>query len=205
MKFDDVLQALSDKVRTMKAQGLSSKKEDAKVASLESNDADDTWRRKAASPPKLNPPPKTTTIKCFYCNASHPLERCNKLRNMPIEKRTEVLKKDGRCFRCLQKENHIAKTCQSEGFKCANTDCGYNHPTILCGLREMYKKRQEEKASQPSDGNQRPARNNKNIKENKSTEPRKSDASNGPSTSNAAAPGTSEDASVVNTHNVNNI
>ena len=202
MKFDDLLQALSDKVRTMKAQGVSSKKDDAKIASLESND---NWKKKAAASPKSNPPSKTTTIKCFFCNASHPLERCNKLRNMPIEKRTEVLKKDGRCFRCLGKDGHIAKNCQSEGFKCANTDCGYNHPTILCGLRDMYRKRQEEKAAQASDGNQKTNRNNKNGKESKSTDPPMNDASSIPSTSSAAAPGTAAEAATTNTHNVNNI
>ena len=104
MKFEDVLQALSDKVRTMKAQGVSSKKDDAKIAAQEGNDNNDAWKTAAASPPKQNPPTKRPVIKCFVCNASHPLEKCNKLRNMPIERRTEILRKDGRCFRCLEKK-----------------------------------------------------------------------------------------------------
>ena len=149
----------------MKAQGVSSKKEEAaKVASLDGNEegngSGDTWRTKAASPPKKGANKKQTSIKCFLCNASHPLERCNKLLNMDLEQRTEILKKDGRCYRCLEKKEHIAKFCQSEGFKCAT--CGYNHPTILCGLRQlMQKKRQEQEASngnQSSKGN--PRKNN---------------------------------------------
>ena len=146
MKFEDMLQALSDKVRTMKAQGISSNKDDAKIAAFDRNDNNDTWRKKAASPPNQNPPTKSSVIKCFVCNASHPLEKCNKLRNMTIERRTEILRKDNRCFRCLEKDGHIAKFCQSEGFKCS--ECPYNHPTILHGLYEMrQKQRQEQNAA----------------------------------------------------------
>ena len=144
MKFEDLLQALSDRVRTMKAQGVSSKKEDsAKLAPLDGNDNNNKgngnnnmWKRKAESPPKQGQNKKTSTVRCFLCNASHPLERCNKLLNLGLEKTMEILRKDGRCYRCLEKPTpyHIAKFCTSEGFKCANTDCGYNHPTILCGL-----------------------------------------------------------------------
>ena len=165
MKFDDLLHSISDRVRTMKAQGISAKKEDsAKMAPLEGNEAanpkgndrNDMWKRKVESPPKPSTGKKQKTIKCFVCNASHPLERCNKLLNMELEQRTEILKKDGRCYRCLEKPTpyHIAKFCNSEGFKCA--DCGYNHPTILCGLRQlMQKKRQEQEAAQAQGGNQR--------------------------------------------------
>ena len=149
----------------MKAQGLSSKREDsAKMAPLEGSetanskgdDRNDMWKRKVESPPKQSSGKKQKVVKCFLCNASHPLERCNKLLNMPLEQRTEVLKKDGCCYRCLEKPTpyHIAKFCPSEGFKCA--DCGYNHPTILCGLRQlMQKKRQEQEAAQAQKGNQR--------------------------------------------------
>ena len=85
MSFDDLLQAISDKVRTMKAQGFSSKKEEsAKIQALDGNEKDDAWKRKAESPPKPQPPKKQKTISCFICNASHPLEKCNKLLSMPL-------------------------------------------------------------------------------------------------------------------------
>ena len=51
MDFDDMLQAVSDKIRTMKAQGVAPKKEDqAKIAALQGNTPG--WNKKAASPPK---------------------------------------------------------------------------------------------------------------------------------------------------------
>ena len=139
-------------------------------------------------------------VSCFLCNASHPLEKCNKLLNMPLERRTEILKKDRRCFRCLEKEGHIAKFCQSEGFKCA--DCGFNHPTILCGLRKlMQEKKKEQIAAQNSDGKQKATKPSSN--EGTST-------SNGGSTagSTAASSGastSSSEASNRTTHNVNSI
>ena len=164
------------------------------------------------SPPKPQPNKKPKTVSCFVCNASHPLEKCNKLLNMPLEKRTEILRKDRRCFRCLEKENHIAKFCQSEGFKCANTDCGFNHPTILCGLRKLMQEKQKEKiAAQNTNGNQRPPRptgNNGNERLNHTNAGASTSnggtTSSGTSTSNGASTATS-DTSNKTTHNVNSI
>ena len=220
MSFDDLLQAISDKVRTMKAQGFSSKKDEpAKIQALDGNEKDDAWKRKAESPPKPQPPKKQKTISCFICNASHPLEKCNKLLSMPLEQRTEILRKDRRCFRCLEKEGHIAKWCQSEGFKCA--DCGFNHPTILCGLRKlMQEKKKEQIAAQNQNGNQRQTKSTSNGGNGRTSNanggastsngnPSSSSAStsSGASTSNgASAPGgASTSSSDRPTHNVNSI
>ena len=211
MKFDDMLQALSDKVRTMKAQGISSKKEDAKIASLDSNDNNDAWKRKAASPPKQMPPSKASVIKCFVCNASHPLDKCNKLRNMPVERRTEILRKDGRCFRCLEKKDHIAKWCKAEGFKCL--ECPYKHPTILHGLYELRQKKRQEQSeangesgangsngANGGNGNLKPPRNGKKTAN--GNEPARTDASSAPSTSGGSTASSSHE---TQTHNVNSV
>ena len=61
MNFDDLMQAVSDKVRTLKAQGISSKKEEsnsAKVQTLDGNEKNDAWKRKVESPPKKEAPKK---------------------------------------------------------------------------------------------------------------------------------------------------
>ena len=199
MKFEDLLAALSDRVRTMKAQGVSSKKEDAaKVAALEGNERNDMWKKKVESPPKPNPTKGQKTIKCFICNASHPLEKCNKLLNMPLERRAEILKKDGRCYRCLEKADHIAKFCQSEGFKCG--DCNYNHPTILCGWRQlMQKKRQEQiAAGAPKNNPRQPKTAEANANSNSAG------SNSGTSTSKESAP-TASSATEGASHNVNSI
>ena len=54
----------------------------------------------------------------------------------------EVLKKEGRCFSCLEKINHVAKFCtEKKKFKCLL--CGGSHPTILCGLPRFLSQQRE--------------------------------------------------------------
>ena len=76
MNFDDLLQAVSDRIRTMKAQGVNPKKKDqAKIAAMQGNGTG--WNKKVTSPPKQqNPPAK---VKCYNCNATHGMDRCNDL------------------------------------------------------------------------------------------------------------------------------
>ena len=171
------------------------------------------WKRKAESPPKKEAPKKQNTVKCFLCNASHPLERCNKLLKMPLEKRMEILKKDGRCYRCLEKKEHIAKDCQSEGCRC--DDCQQNHPTILCGLRQLMQKKNQERTGAASNGSSRQqnrpnSRNNGNMNNATNSTP----GNGGAQTAAPAAaptstptPGTSNNQAeaTTSTHNVNSI
>ena len=148
MNFDDLLQAVSDRIRTMKAQGVAPKKEDqAKIAAVQGNATG--WNKKAASPPKQqNQPPK---VRCFNCNASHGIDQCNDLMSLPLEKVVEKLRAERSCYNCL-KPNHIAKFCRDEGFKCAK--CGLGHPTILCGLRQLQQQQRQEKAEESKKANQ---------------------------------------------------
>ena len=156
MRFDDMLQAISEKVCTMKAQGFSSKKDEcqpAKIQSLDGNEKNNAWKRKAESPPKQQQQQPTwsqeTTVECFYCNASHPLDKCNALLNLSLMERIEILKMAGVCFKCLKKAGHIARSCDDNGFKC--NDCHFNHPTILCGQWQLMQK-QFKGNSEMSDG-----------------------------------------------------
>ena len=154
MCFDDMLQAISDKVRTMKAQGVTLQKDGAQsanVVSLESNKPNDLWKRKAASPPKPTSS-QETKVECFYCNASHPLDKCNALLNLSLVERIEILKMAGVCFKCLKAAGHIARFCEDNGFKC--NSCHLSHPTILCGQRQWMQKHQQKLNGNPetSDG-----------------------------------------------------
>ena len=137
MDFDDMLQAVSDKIRTMKAQGVAPKKEDqAKIAVMQG------WNKKAASPPKPGTQTSGAKVECFNCNASHGMDKCNDLLDLPLEKVVETLKARRSCYNCL-KPHHIAKFCRSEGFTCGK--CGLGHPTILCGLRQLQQKQRLER------------------------------------------------------------
>ena len=202
----------------LKAQGISSKREEtnsAKVQTLDGNEKNDAWKRKVESPPKKEAPKKQNTVKCFFCNASHPLERCNKLLKMPLEKRMEILKKDGRCYRCLEKKDHIAKDCNSEGCKC--DDCHQNHPTILCGLRQLMQKRNQERmGAAPNGGARQPPhqRNRNNGNSNNATSSNASTTGSGSaqtttstpaSTSATPEPNNSNIKTTTSTHNVNSI
>ena len=132
MAFDDLLETIQDKARTLKARGIASKKDSidtAKVAAT-SGQTTEKWSSKVASPPKEQPEASS----CFNCSSvRHGADKCNDLRLMGMEKIVEVLKKEGRCFSCLEKINHVAKFCtEKKKFKCLL--CGGSHPTILCGL-----------------------------------------------------------------------
>ena len=141
MDFDDMLQALSDKIRTMKAQGVAPKKEDqAKIAAMQGNPTG--WNRKVASPPKPRTQTSNATVECSNCHATYGMDKCNDLMDWPLEKVVEKLKAGRSCFNCL-KPYHIAKFCRNEGFRCGK--CGLNHPTILCGLRQLQQRQRLER------------------------------------------------------------
>ena len=141
------------------------------------------WNRKVASPPKQqDQPPK---VKCFNCNASHGIDKCNDLMALPLEKVVEKLRAQRNCYNCL-KPNHIAKFCRDDGYKC--NKCGLGHPTILCGLRQLQQQQRLEKAEELRKANQASgtAPSNKSGGERKSDGRGKSTASG--SANNGEAP-----------------
>ena len=85
MAFDDLMVAIQERARTLKAQGVSSKRETtqtAKVAAT-SGQTTETWSSKVASPPKEQAPAQA----CFNCNSvRHGVDKCNELRHMGMEK-----------------------------------------------------------------------------------------------------------------------
>ena len=59
-----------------------------------------------------------------------------------MEKIVEKLKKESRCFGCLEIRSHVAKFCpDKKKFKCEL--CGGNHPTILCDLPKFLSQQRE--------------------------------------------------------------
>ncbi|XP_057297885.1 uncharacterized protein LOC130628870 [Hydractinia symbiolongicarpus] len=73
--------------------------------------------------------------KCVFCHDSHSPSRCSKVTN--VQTRSQIMKKEGRCFFCLQ-HGHISKNCCSN-YICNR--CGRRHHISLC----MKEKRAERK------------------------------------------------------------
>ena len=48
---------------------------------------------------------------CFIHRSHHPLSKCRELRSRPLEERTNLLRQNGICFRCVASRNHHARDC----------------------------------------------------------------------------------------------
>ena len=48
---------------------------------------------------------------CLYCQESHTLASCNKIKDQPHKGRVEFLKSNGLCFGCLT-PGHLSKFCK---------------------------------------------------------------------------------------------
>ena len=64
---------------------------------------------------------------CLYCQQSHALAACGKIKGQPHQDRVEFLKSKGLCFGCLI-PGHLSKSCKRK-LECK--ECGFKHPDIL--------------------------------------------------------------------------
>ena len=115
MEFDDLIQEVRDRARTLKAQGLTSKKEEpqtVKVAAALGTNKGEKWSKKVESPPKEQPEGR----KCLKCNSlRHGMDKCNELLNMEMADVVGFFKKQRVCFNCLGTD-HMSKWCKEEGY-----------------------------------------------------------------------------------------
>ncbi|KAJ8332985.1 hypothetical protein SKAU_G00418810 [Synaphobranchus kaupii] len=70
---------------------------------------------------------------CLYCQQSHTLASCGKIKNQPHKERVEFLKSKGLCFGCLT-SGHLSKFCKRRT-ECK--ECGLKHPDILHIVKEV--------------------------------------------------------------------
>ncbi|XP_043969743.1 uncharacterized protein LOC122829340 isoform X2 [Gambusia affinis] len=64
---------------------------------------------------------------CLYCQQSHALASCSKIKGQSHQERVEFLKSKGLCFGCLI-PGHLSKSCKRK-MECK--ECGFKHPDIL--------------------------------------------------------------------------
>ena len=67
-----------------------------------------------------------TMMSCCYCQQQHPSSTCVVVTH--VEARRQILKRSGRCFRCLRK-GHVSRECRSL-VRCAN--CNGSHHKSIC-------------------------------------------------------------------------
>jgi hypothetical protein len=79
-------------------------------------------------PAVSSPSSSSSEDSCLVCGRKHPTSRCYDLVRVNFEKRLEVAKRNGLCFRCLQR-GHLATDCV-EKVKC--NKCQGNHHFLFC-------------------------------------------------------------------------
>ena len=83
-------------------------------------------------------------LDCEFCRGDHLHEECTKV--VDIEKRKELIKRYGRCFKCLKK-GHKAQDCRVR-VKCAS--CNGGHHISICRDGKGSNKNEEERVVAPS-------------------------------------------------------
>ena len=67
------------------------------------------------------------TPDCTYCRGKHPSADCHVVTN--LQERKNILRRAGRCFRCLRRSGHIARDCKAS-VRCYK--CNSQHHVSLC-------------------------------------------------------------------------
>lgn len=68
-------------------------------------------------------------IGCPICQVKHRLESCRRFQDMIHEDRLSLLRRERRCFKCLQ-PGHVASKCYTD-VHCEEVGCGRRHHTLL--------------------------------------------------------------------------
>lgn len=84
------------------------------------------------------------SLSCIFCDGDSPPQHessnCEFVHTLPIQKRKDILMKNGYCFRCIKRANHLSKACRAQ-IVCKF--CSKNHSHILCyaNAKEMVENR----------------------------------------------------------------
>ncbi|KYQ56128.1 hypothetical protein ALC60_04951 [Trachymyrmex zeteki] len=69
----------------------------------------------------------TSNQVCVHCKNNHFIFQCDSFRELPVEKRFEIVKSSHLCINCLKNKGHQAKNCTSGSCR----KCGKAHNTLL--------------------------------------------------------------------------
>lgn len=73
---------------------------------------------------------KSSGLRCFKCNGSHPLYHCKEMLNLSVQERSKFVKNLKRCFNCLQ-QGHEAGSSSCKSGPCPTCKTEY-HNSMLC-------------------------------------------------------------------------
>ena len=76
----------------------------------------------------MNRPEKKMTA-CVVCDQGHGIWNCSKFKEMPIQRRWDIVKEHKLCISCLA-TGHLASKCK-KNFKCRVASCNRSHHTLL--------------------------------------------------------------------------
>ncbi|XP_057374666.1 uncharacterized protein LOC130695542 [Daphnia carinata] len=93
----------------------------------------------SVTPPKPNN--DEAASRCPGCNSKHPhrLKDCRKFRDIPVEKRAQIVKEANLCLRCLGSD-HLSRAC-TRTERCSKPDCDGIHHPLLHGAPRLYPQR----------------------------------------------------------------
>ena len=132
MKFDDLIEAVSERAAILKAQGKTSKTQgtgnSAKIASSKTSGNQQQYNNVVKNSPPKQQPDLPVKPKCQWCKLEHRTEECSQVLALTVEKRQEEFRKRALCFKCLT-QGHIGKFCPNEQPVCKH--CKKNHLSIL--------------------------------------------------------------------------
>ena len=131
MKFNDLIESISERAAILKAQGKSSKPHtanSAKVASAKTSAGQQQYNNVVKTSPPKQQQALPVKPKCEWCKLEHRTEECSQVLSLTVEKRQEEFRKRALCFKCLT-QGHIGKFCPNEQPVCKH--CKKNHLTIL--------------------------------------------------------------------------
>ena len=133
--FNDIQDMIGRKIQSLRARGMTGNHTETKqeTRSTCAHSVELPQTKSTADVVRYRGPVEKPTemTGCGFCQAGHPIQNCNKLKEMSRELRAETLKKGFFCFNRLKK-GHRSVYCQQPHAKC--DDCDGDHQTLLHGL-----------------------------------------------------------------------
>ncbi len=74
--------------------------------------------------------PAVVNKKCALCSNEHMIWECSTFKEMSVDDRVALVKKENLCFNCLKKGNHVSRYCKSQR-RCNVNGCGRRHSYLL--------------------------------------------------------------------------
>ena len=135
--FQDVKNMIGKEIQSLRSMGKvffpkTTKQETKSICAHSAEQPQHQKKTAAEVVSQIGPVERTRDMTgCEFCQAGHPIQNCNKLKEMSREMRAEALKKGFFCFKCLRM-GHRSVHCEQPHAKC--DDCEGTHQTLLHGL-----------------------------------------------------------------------